>query len=61
MPTDTTKPVLFSGSMIDPNPPLTANLASEDLISKQWASIVIHCPAGIYNFYKLLENVQFSI
>eukprot|EP01038_Epipyxis_sp_PR26KG_P005159 gene5159-7182_t len=37
--------LVFKASMVDPNPPLAVNYQTSDLISKQWASIVFHCPA----------------
>jgi hypothetical protein len=44
MPDDPVKPAMFTGTHIDPMPPLIANYESGDMISKQWASLVIHCP-----------------
>jgi hypothetical protein len=40
-----TNPMVFAGVSTDPMPPLDANYESADAVSKQWSSLVVHCPA----------------
>ena len=33
----------FTGTLVDPVPPIAANYKAADTLSKEWASVVFHC------------------